>query len=82
MADGPVAHGPLFELALARAAAYLERARPPAGRDAGAIRRALEPWALRTRFASRVDLDALARALAARGSDPSGPSPGARDGLS
>lgn len=59
---------PLFDLALARAEAYLKRARPPADAGPEAIRRALEPWALRTRFASRVDLDALARALAARAS--------------
>jgi hypothetical protein len=59
-------HDPLFDLALARAEAYLKRARPPAGTSPEAIRRALEPWALKTRFASRVDLDALARALAER----------------
>jgi hypothetical protein len=57
-------HDPLFALALARAEAYLQRARPPADASPEAIRRALEPWALRTRFASRVDLDELARELA------------------
>ena len=59
-------HDPLFELALARAEAYLERARPPADDSPAAIRRALEPWALRTRFASRLDLDEVARVLAER----------------
>jgi hypothetical protein len=63
VADRPP-HDPLFALALARAEAYLKRARPPADASPAAIRRALEPWALRTRFASRVDLDELARALA------------------
>ena len=61
----PPSHGPLFALALARAGAYL-RARPPADGSPEAIRAALEPWALKTRFASRVDLDQLARALAER----------------
>lgn len=59
-------HDPLFALALTRAEAYLKRARPPADASPEAIRRALEPWALKTRFASRVDLDALALALAER----------------
>ncbi len=65
MAERPP-HDPLFDLALERAAAYLKRARPPADASPQAIRRALEPWALRTRFASRVDLDELARVLAER----------------
>jgi hypothetical protein len=69
VADRPP-HDPLFALALARAEAYLKRARPPADADPASIRRALEPWALKTRFASRVDLDALARALAERASAP------------
>lgn len=56
----------LFELALTRAEAYLRRARRPASDDPVAIRRALEVWALKTRFASRFDLDELARVLAAR----------------
>ena len=60
-------HDPLFALALARATSYL-RARPPTDASPAAIRRALEPWALQTRFASRVDLDDLARALADRAS--------------
>lgn len=64
MAERP-AHAPLFELALTRAATYL-RARPAADASPEAIRRALEPWALKTRFASRVDLDALANALSER----------------
>ncbi|MFN2322251.1 MAG: hypothetical protein ABR510_04765 [Trueperaceae bacterium] len=66
MAERPP-HDALFALALARAEAYLERARPPADASPEAIRRALEPWALKTRFASRVDLMELARALAERG---------------
>ncbi len=67
MADRPP-HDPLFALALERAEAYLQRARPPADASPEAIRRALEPWALKTRFASRVDLDELARALSERAS--------------
>lgn len=67
MADRPP-HDPLFALALARAEAYLKRARPPADASPEAIRRALEPWALKTRFASRVDLSELARVLAERAS--------------
>lgn len=55
----------LFDLAVARAHAYL-RARAPAATEPAALRAALAPWALRTRFANRVDLDALVRALAAR----------------
>ncbi len=57
----------LFELALARAEAYLRRARRPATGDPAAIRRSLEVWSLKTRFASRFDLDEIARALAERG---------------
>ena len=56
----------LFELALARAEAYLQRARVPASRDPESIARALEAWALRTRFAQRIDLLELARVLAER----------------
>jgi hypothetical protein len=69
-------HDALFELALERAGAYLERARPPADASPEAIRRALEPWALRTRFASRVDLDALARAICERRSADGADQPG------
>jgi len=64
-AGGDAARDALFELAVARATAYL-RARPPATPDPAGVRQALEPWALKTRFASRVDLDAVARAIAAR----------------
>jgi hypothetical protein len=70
------AHDALFDLALARAEAYLTRARPPADASPEAIRRALEPWALRTRFASRVDLDALARAIWERRSAEGADQPG------
>jgi hypothetical protein len=56
----------LFELAVARADAYLQRARVPADRDPHTIARALEAWALRTRFASRLDLLKVAQVLAAR----------------
>jgi hypothetical protein len=57
---------PLFELAVARADTYLRRARIPADRQPQTIARALEAWALRTRFASRIDLPTLAEVLAAR----------------
>ena len=73
----------LFDLAVARADAYLRRARrrpsPPPSRAPAEprrpadLRRALEVWALKTRFASRIDLDALARVLAARPADPEDP---------
>jgi hypothetical protein len=56
----------LFELAIARAQAYLQRARIPASREPKSIARALEAWALRTRFAARIDLRELARVLAER----------------
>lgn len=56
----------LFDLALERAEAYLRRARRPTSTDPAAIRRALEVWSLKTRFASRFDLDAIAEALAER----------------
>jgi hypothetical protein len=59
----------LFDLAVARADAYLRRARRPATADPGDLRRALEVWALKTRFASRLDLDEVAAALAARPAD-------------
>ena len=74
------ARAELFDLAVARADAYLRRARRPPSRapdDAGRaadIRRALEAWALKTRFASRIDLEAVADALAARPPDPDDPS--------
>jgi hypothetical protein len=56
----------LFELALERAEAYLRRARRPVSTEPAAIRAALEVWSLKTRFASRFDLDAIAEALAER----------------
>ena len=60
----------LFDLAVARADAYLRRARPPRSSDPAGLRRALEVWALKTRFASRVDLDEVVRALRLRPPDP------------
>ena len=63
----------LFDLAVARADAYLRRARRPISRTPADLRRALEVWALKTRFASRIDLDELARVLAARPADPEDP---------
>lgn len=65
--------GELFDLAIARADAYLRRARRPPSRAPDELRRALEVWALKTRFASRFDLDELARVLAARPADPEDP---------
>jgi hypothetical protein len=62
--------GDLFDLAVARADAYLRRARPPLSDDPAGLRRALEVWALKTRFASRVDLDEVVRALRLRPPDP------------
>ena len=62
--------GALFDLAVARADAYLRRARPPRAGDPAGLRRALEVWALKTRFASRVDLDEVVRALRLRPPDP------------
>ncbi len=56
----------LFDLAVARADAYARRARVPDGADAAAIARALEVWHLKTRFAARVPLEAIAAALACR----------------
>lgn len=56
----------LFDLAVARAGAYAERARVPLGDDAAQIARALEVWHLKTRFAGRVALPLVAAALAAR----------------
>jgi hypothetical protein len=68
--DDPAAgRDALFDLAVARADAYLRRARRPATSDATDLRRALEPWALKTRFAFRIDLDELVSALAARPTD-------------
>jgi hypothetical protein len=61
-----VSRDALFDLAVARADAYLRRARRPASNDPEDVRRALEAWALKTRFASRLDLAAVARAVAAR----------------
>jgi len=63
----------LFDLAVARADAYLRRARRPASDAPADLRRALEVWALKTRFASRIDLDDLARVLAARPAEPEDP---------
>jgi nucleoid-associated protein YgaU len=69
----------LFDLAVARADAFLQRARrppssaPTESRRSADLRRALEVWALKTRFASRIDLDQLARVLAARPADPEDP---------
>jgi hypothetical protein len=60
------AHDALFDLAVARADSYLRRARRPASSDPADLRRALEAWALKTRFAARFDLDEIVRALAAR----------------
>ena len=56
----------LFDLAVARADAYVRRARVPRARDAQAIARALEVWHLKTRFAGRVPLPLVAQALATR----------------
>jgi hypothetical protein len=61
-----VSRDALFDLAVARADSYLRRARRPVSNDPEDVRRALEPWALKTRFASRLDLAAVARAVAAR----------------
>jgi len=72
-APGGGAHDALFDLAVARADSYLRRARRPASTDPADLRRALETWALKTRFAARLDLDEIVRALAARP-----PSSGAR----
>jgi hypothetical protein len=69
-AEGDGAPGPsrdaLFDLAVARADTYLRRARRPVSNDPEDVRRALEPWALKTRFASRLDLADVARAVASR----------------
>lgn len=62
----------LFALAVTRAESYLRRARAPERYDEAAILSALEPWLLRTRFASRIDARALARVLAARASHRGG----------
>lgn len=62
--DAP--HPELFALAVTRAANYLQRARVPASHDPEGIARALEGWALRTRFASRINMLELARVLAER----------------
>ena len=61
-----VSRGALFDLAVARANAYAERARVPLGSDAAQIARALEVWHLKTRFAGRVSLLEVAAALRAR----------------
>jgi hypothetical protein len=54
----------LFELAMTRALAYARRTRAlERARDARTLARELELWALRTRFASRVDLEAVAARL-------------------
>lgn len=67
--DGPrddAAGRALFDLAVARAAAYALRARSPHPRDPAALARSLEVWHLKTRFAARVPLRAIAEALARR----------------
>ena len=56
----------LFDLAVARADAYTRRARVPPSDGPAALTQALEVWQLKTRFASRVPLELVARALAAR----------------
>lgn len=56
----------LFDLALARADAYVQRARVPRGDDPAALARSLEVWHLKTRFAARIPLAAIAAALATR----------------
>jgi hypothetical protein len=56
----------LFELAVERADTFTRRARLPGSRDAAALKRALEPWHARTRFAARIPLEAIAAALATR----------------
>lgn len=61
MADTPSARDELFDLAVNRADAF----RRGAGADAP-----LEAWHARTRFAVRLDLEAVRRALATR---PPGP---------
>jgi uncharacterized protein YjiS (DUF1127 family) len=63
---GATARAALFDLAVARADAYLRRARTPRSTAPADLRRALEAWALKTRFASRFELDDVVRALAAR----------------
>ncbi len=55
----------LFDLAVNRAAEHAARL-GAAGSDAAAVARALELWYLETRFAARVSLDEVARAVAAR----------------
>jgi len=73
----------LFDLAVARADAYLRRARPPLSDEPADLRRALEVWALKTRFAWRVDLDEVVRALRLRPpvpADPAAPRPRWRGG--
>ncbi len=59
----------LFELAVTRAATYLDRLMPAwrESHDAHALRAALELWYLRTRFAYRVPLDEVVAALVGRG---------------
>lgn len=61
MSDAATARDELFDLAVNRADAY----RRGTGPDAP-----LEAWHARTRFAARLDLEAVRRALAAR---PPGP---------
>lgn len=65
-ATGATARDALFDLAVARADAYLRRARRPVSSAPADLRRALEAWALKTRFAARFELDDVVRALAAR----------------
>lgn len=53
----------LFDLAVARALTYVQRARVADLSDEGALHRALEVWYLKTRFAYRVPLAEVVRAL-------------------
>ncbi|CAN5665784.1 hypothetical protein BH23DEI1_BH23DEI1_10430 [soil metagenome] len=61
----------LFDLAVERAATYVDRARVHDAHDRGALHRALEVWYLKTRFAPRVPLDGVAEALMTRPADDS-----------
>lgn len=60
--------GELFELAVTRAATYLDRLMPAWRREShqpSELRTALELWYLRTRFAYRVPLEEVVAALMA-----------------
>lgn len=59
-----VARDELFDLAVNRALRYARRTRALDRTDGvTALARELELWQLRTRFASRLDLEAIARCL-------------------